>query len=677
MTEADAQEIQERLEKGDSFELQEPDSDTVCSYYFDHIEKLFCKLSIDGETPFADSVHMYEGFEALYQDVLSQLELSFIIENIDKTMKRITRFYKLCSAEQVDDDAISKMLNERFNYELLIRDYENSYYGYMTPLLALVVRRPAATASIERLLEKGVNPNKKTGLNHREKTAFFYACSYAHLNEVRLMLSYVGINFTLEHISYHDGPTALMSCIHGYIENSLKEQRLGIFRLLLEHGADINYVHRNGASAIMRIIDCRKVEYFDNIPSNISLNLNYYADVENWYDNQCTPLSFCARNWTSHNDLSSMFVKLLERGADINMKDGSGLPPLFHSVRNEVLDIYDQVEVEWTATNRQGQTALSYYAKLNKKKTTIPARLLTRGIDIDSIDENGDTALHFALKNKDSVLAVFLLDQGCRFDIANHKNKLPLELAQEGQMSIVISKIAQEGSLEEEPIESLCIQILEEGFEYTFGTKKITYRKSGEYEWFKYSNQDAEHYRYRDHSCNREWLREYFCALILKEKNTGEQDYFLSFLNHYRTQLGHPAWTMEELRKQFDESYLSKQIEVSISIEEVAQACIPYIKSGGDFVRSDKEGYERYSYDPLTDRFCHEGQGDYYRNRKESYTEEEFKTICVRSFNKTDSYPYRMDFSGFFFRNYFQNVLQYLGFETWRAWKRAMQNRID
>ena len=677
MTESEAKEIQKRLEDQDSFELQESGDNIVRSYYFDHVEQSFCRLSIDGETPFSDSIHTYEDFDALYQEVLSQYELSFLEQKIEETMERIMRFYTLCIAEDVDDDAISEMLKERFNYELLIWDRENHVHGYMTPLQALVLRRPAATTSIANLLEQGVNPNKKTGMKKRERTAFFHTCSYAHLREVQLMLPHVDVNWILDDVGAYGKPTALMSCILGFKAGSdHQKERLGTFRLLLESGADINYVHHNGASAIMAIIDYQKIEYFDNIPSDISLNLNYFAEVENWYDNKCTPLSFCAKNWSSHNDLTSIFLKLLELGADINMKDGDGLPPLFYSVRNEVIDIYEQLEVDWTATNRQRQTVLAYYATCNKKKTTIPALLLDRGVDIDAIDENGDTALHIALRNKDSVLAVFLLEQGCRFDIVNHKNESPLDLAKEGQMSIVISKMQQDVSHEEIRIENLCIQILEEGFEYTFGTKKITYRKSGKYESLQYSNRNAEHYRYRNHGCTREWLREYFCALVLKENNTGEQNYFLAFLNDYRSQLNYSPWTMEDVKKQFEESYLSKQIDLIVSVEEVAQVCIPYIKSGKSFLRSDKEGYERYSYDPSTNRFHYKAQGDY-QNGEESYTEEEFKRICARVIRRTDSYPYRMDFRGFFFRDYLQGVLHFLGFETWRAWKRAEQTRID
>ncbi|MAA78996.1 MAG: hypothetical protein CL916_07020, partial [Deltaproteobacteria bacterium] len=403
MTESEVKVIRERLEDKDSFEIQDPKSSIVHSYYYDHVGKVFCRLSIDGVTPFVDSVFVYDDFSVLYQEVLCQYDVSFIVDKMQNTMERIGRFYELCTAEVVDEDAIAEIITKPFNYELLIWDREKSTHGYMTPFQGLVLRRPPATASIRILLEKGVNPNKKTGLPTSQRTAFFHACSYAHYNEVQLMLPYVDINLVLEQTSYWNKPTALMTCIDGYFEDSpQKEERLGIFRLLLEHGANINYVHHNGDSAVMKIIDARRVEYFERIPPRISLNVNYHYHGKDWSDNKSTPLSFCTKKWTVHNDLKEIFVHLLELGADINMKDGDGFPPLFYSVWNEMLEVYDQTEVNWTSTNREGKTALAYYASFNKKKTEIPALLLQRGIDIDSIDNNGDTALHIALRNKDS-----------------------------------------------------------------------------------------------------------------------------------------------------------------------------------------------------------------------------------------------------------------------------------
>lgn len=676
MTETEAKTIRNRLEGTDSFEIRGADDGIVHSYYFDHIEQVFCRLTIDGVTPFADSVHVYDDFSVMYKDVLCQYEFSFVEQRIQTTMSRIGRLYELCVMENVDEESIAKMLHDTFNYELLIWDRKNSTYGYMTPLQALILRRPAASASIALFMQKGVHPNKTTGLSMSQRTAFFHACAYAHYDEVQLMLPYVDINLALNHTSYWDKPTALMTCIENFSEDSpIKEARLATFRLLLEHGADINYVHPNGDSAIMKIIDSRKVEYFAHIPHHVSLQLNYHSKETTWSDNTCTPIGFCVKKWTVHNDLASIFRTLMERGADINMKDGTGQPPLFYSIWNEMIEVFDQTEVNWNATNKKGQSALAHYASFGKKKTEIPARLLERGVDIDRTDEHGDTALHIALRNKDSVLALFLLDQGCRLDIGNHSDEYPLDIAKEGKMSAVISKMEHCETLQNTSIENLCIQILEEGFEYAFESKKITHRTSDPYEWFFYANRKAKHYMYRNYSCTREWLREYFCALVLKESNTAEQQYFLSFVNKYLSQIRHPAWTMDELKKQFEASYLSEQIELIVSKEEVAQTCVAFLKAGHSFTRSDKEGFANYTYHSPSNLFHHKYRGDD-NPKDQSYTEQEFHNLCVRVVQKTDDNPYQMDFKGFFHSN-FQEVLVFLGFESWRAWKRAKQLRSE
>ncbi|MEC7984336.1 MAG: ankyrin repeat domain-containing protein [Myxococcota bacterium] len=675
MTETEAQTVQKRLRDNDSLEIPEANSDVVRSYYFDPIESKYCCLTIDGVTPFADSVHIYDDFSDLYREVLSPYPLPFLLEAIRVTTERINRFYALCCAQTVDATAIEKMIAEPFNYEMLVWDRSRHVYGYMTPLQALVLRRPAATSSIDLLLKKGVNPNRKTGMQKRQSTAFFYACSYAHYNEVQRMLPHIDINFVLEHTSPMAvcKPTALMSCIQRFQENSpMEKERLGTYRLLLEHGANINYVHYNGESVVMNIIDIDKVEFLENIPAHVSLNLNYHAEVEEFFHNQYTPLGFCAQQMSIHNDKKQIFLKLLELGADINRKDGAGKTPLFYSVWNEQLEVYDQAEVNWAATNREGQTALIHYAHANKKRTEVPAYLLARSVDINATDHNGDTALHIALRNQDSILALFLMEQGCTFDIANHNQERPLDIANANNLSAVLSKMKQSRSVPEISVEDLCVQILEEGFTYAFGTKKIVHVQFDSRAWYRYANSAADHHIYRNYSCTREWIREYLCALILEEDNPEEQMYFLSFINRYLAKTKAPLWDMQELKSRFEQSYLSEQISLDISKEEVAQACMAYLKAGGSFSSSNKEGMESYQYRPSSHRFHYKAEG-YNHSQDQSYTEEEFEEMCTRSITKMDDYPFRMDFRGFFFHQDLTDVLTFLGFETWRSWKRASQ----
>ena len=677
MTEEEAQAIEKLLQDRESFELRDADSEVVRSYYFDHIDSKYCCLTIDGVTPFAENVHSYQDFSDLYRDVLSQYTASFISNRVRTTMERILQFYELCCAESVDDTLIAEMLKEHFNYELLIWDRDRHIYGYMTPLQALVLRRPAATSSILLLLHKGVNPNRKTGMASSQSTAFLYACSYAHDNEVQLMLPYVDVNFTLEHTSSTSvcESTALMSSVQRFHNNPLmEERRLRTYRLLLEQGADINYVHHDGASAIMKIIDVGHIEYLDNIPSDLCLNLNYYAEVDEFYHNQHTPLSYCAQRMSIYDDLKIIFLKLLELNADINMKDGAGTPPLFYSVCHEKIEVYEHTQVNWSATNSDGQTALMHYARLNKRETSMPSYLLKRSLDINATDKDGDTALHIALRNHDSILALFLLEQGCKCDVVNHNNESPLDIARANNLSTVMLKLEHNHANPEVNIEDLCVRMLEEGFAYTFKTKKITHVKFDSRSWYRYSNPASDSYIYRNYTCTREWIREYFCALTLLEESAEEQVYFLNYINQYFERVNHPLWSMNDLKSHFERSYLHEQVSLDVSKNEVAQACITYLQAGNSFIRSDKEGVQSYKYHPSSQRMHYRARGEY-GSRDRWFTEEEFRTYCVSSIEQLGDHPYPIDFRGFFVTQDLREVLAFLGFESWRAWKRASQHK--
>lgn len=51
------------------------------------------------------------------------------------------------------------------------------------------------------------------------------------------------------------------------------------------------------------------------------------------------------------------------------------------------------------------------------------------GVDINSQDKNGNTALHWTLKNNDIDIAVLLINNGANYELKNKKGKTPIDVA--------------------------------------------------------------------------------------------------------------------------------------------------------------------------------------------------------------------------------------------------------
>lgn len=119
---------------------------------------------------------------------------------------------------------------------------------------------------------------------------------------------------------------------------------------------------------------------------------------------------------------------LLERGADVNIKDKENYTALFHAIEamyEEVaLVILDQPNIDPNARGLNGVTALMSYAWRDNKDAV--KKLLDRGADVNGQDNDGDAALHGVAKSGNMEILNMLLEKGANPNLKNKLGGTPL-----------------------------------------------------------------------------------------------------------------------------------------------------------------------------------------------------------------------------------------------------------
>ncbi|XP_046677393.1 serine/threonine-protein phosphatase 6 regulatory ankyrin repeat subunit C-like [Homalodisca vitripennis] len=164
-----------------------------------------------------------------------------------------------------------------------------------------------------------------------------------------------------------------------------------------------------------------------NFEFGVDLLLDRGFDINSTSSGE-TPLHVAA--WKRY---SSIFRKLIERGADVNCQNKNGLTVLHIATiigSLPFVDILFKEEVDVNIKDVKGNTPLHFAAK--SANSTVVERLLNKGAVVDCKNDAGQLPLHIAAKycNQRPIFQL-LLSEGSEVSAKDKKGRSPLHLAAE------------------------------------------------------------------------------------------------------------------------------------------------------------------------------------------------------------------------------------------------------
>lgn len=163
--------------------------------------------------------------------------------------------------------------------------------------------------------------------------------------------------------------------------------------------------------------------------------LKKYLNAQNAYKE--TPLILACKN--NQLDVASL---LLEKGADMNIKDWDLESPLHYAVRNHNLELVKLLiknKINLESTNKIKEAPLHLACTLNDK--AIVSLLLENGAKIDEVNINGDTPLILACENASLEVIDLLLGRKVNLEAQNSDGNAALHVACMKNESGVVEKL--------------------------------------------------------------------------------------------------------------------------------------------------------------------------------------------------------------------------------------------
>ena len=286
----------------------------------------------------------------------------------------------------------------------------------------------ATSIVLNALVTKGGNPNVRDTSGW---VPLDYAITFDKIDAISALLKSPYQLDCVQKLPTHEIP------IHLACEKSTAE----VIDVLIQYGADINKKH-NGMTPLM--VACKRGHY--GIVQHLLQKPSIDIDAVGYKGKHA--LHFAV--FTS----SKIVTALVTKGANPNIMDESGWTPLYHAIRHSNIDVVlallqsvrKLIVPLWLAceksTTEVVDVLIQYGADVNskyngitplmvacrRKHYEIVQRLLQEPkIDIDAVDLNGKSALHFAILTSNIVTA--LVTKGANPNIRDTAGWAPLDYA--------------------------------------------------------------------------------------------------------------------------------------------------------------------------------------------------------------------------------------------------------
>lgn len=195
--------------------------------------------------------------------------------------------------------------------------------------------------------------------------------------------------------------------------------------LLLEHNAEINAIGEWGHTPLVSAIKKGEKELVDFLLARGAEVNNGTAVNRFWrgYETNWTPLMQAARQ--GNRDIVRLLV---DRGAEINAVSSSGRAALLLAINcgNAAVGRFLISKGADLSVTSGGSTLLHRAAY--EGLVEIAQILISRGFDINAVNERNQTPLHMALYHESIDTALLLLKKGARLDIVDKYGETPADI---------------------------------------------------------------------------------------------------------------------------------------------------------------------------------------------------------------------------------------------------------
>lgn len=204
------------------------------------------------------------------------------------------------------------------------------------------------------------------------------------------------------------------------IHAALYKGHLSIAGLLIRSGANVNSRDKENSTPLHVAIGTGDTKIMDHL-------IAYGADVNGTdsESNSSCPL-FIALNKRNLDAISL----LVDRGADINVRDDKGSTPLHITSRDGLTDPVKALLNRGADVHAQdNQKSTPLHLASPHRDPTIFQSLIEYGANVNIRDDQGSTALYLALYNDNFDVIELLIHHGADVNIPNNQEQSPLHLA--------------------------------------------------------------------------------------------------------------------------------------------------------------------------------------------------------------------------------------------------------